>query len=125
VAAAGWAGLRLLQLYSPPNPWQPFLSRTREFLNAAVAHDSSRLARLAASPEVARWALEAAARTPSALTTLRDFGTVDGSRSGETTLIVMRAVGGACDSQLLSVELVGSGDAAQVRSIHAPCLPPP
>lgn len=125
MAAAGWAGLHLLQLYSPPDPWQPFLRRTREFLNAALARDSSRLARLAASPEAARWALEVAALTPSPLTTLRDFGPVGGSRSGETTLIVVRAIGGACDGRLLSVELGGSGAAARVRGIQAPCLPTP
>lgn len=69
--------------------------------------------------------LEAAARTPSPLTGFRGFRSVGGSQSGEATLIIARVKGGACDREIVAVELVGSQAEARVRSISAPCLPSP
>lgn len=125
VTTVGLAGLYLMRMYSPPDPWKPFASRTREFLDAAIARDSAGVAQRAASPEMTRWALEAAARTPSPLTGFRGFRSVGGSQSGEATLIIVGMKGGACDRETMAVELVGSQAEARVRRISAPCLPPP
>jgi len=125
VITAGLAGLYLTRKYSPPDPWKPFTRRTREFLNAAIARDSAGVARLAASPEIARWALDAAGRTPSPLAGFRGFRKVGGSQSGDATLLIVGMKGGACDREIVAVELVGSRSEARVRSINAPCLPSP
>ena len=124
VVIAGVTGVSLVRKYSPPDPWKPFANRTREFLEAAIAGDSAAVARLAASPEMARWVLDAAGRTPSPLSGFRGFRRMGGSQSGDLTLIVGGVTGGRCDREIMSVELVGSQAEARVRSISAPCLPP-
>ncbi len=125
VITVGLAGLYLMRMYSPPDPWKSFASRTREFLDAAIARDSAGVAQRAASPVMTRWALDVAGRTPSPLAGFRGFRTVGGSRSGEATLIIVGVKGGACDREIVAVELVGSQAEARVRSISAPCLPSP
>lgn len=125
VTTVGLASLYLMRKYSPPDPWRPFANRAREFLDAAIAGDSAAVARLSASPEMTRWALDVAGRTPSPLAGFRGFRRVGGSQSGEATLLVGGMKGGACDREIVAVELVGSQAEARVRSISAPCLPSP
>ena len=125
VIAAGVTGLHLARKYSPPDPWKPFAYRAQQFFAAAMADDSAAVARLAASPEMARWALEASGRTPSPLAGFRGFRRVGGSQSGEATLLVAEMKGGACDREIVAVELVGSRTEARVRGISATCLPSP
>jgi len=125
VITAGLASFYLTRMYSPPDPWKPFANRTREFLDAAIARDSAGVARLAASPAITRWALDAAGRIPSPLAGFRGFRKVGGSQSGEATLLIVEMKGGACDREIVAVELVGSQSEARVRSISAPCLPSP
>jgi hypothetical protein len=123
--AASLAGLHLARKYSPSDPWKPFANRAQEFLAAAIADDTATVARLAASPDMARWALDASGRTPSPLAGFRGFRSVGGSQSGDATLLVAEMYGGACDREIVAVELVGVRKAARVRSISSPCLPSP
>jgi hypothetical protein len=125
VITAGLAGFYLTRMYSPADRWKPFANRTREFLDAAIARDSAGVARLAASPEITRWALDAAGRNPSPLAGFRGFRKVGGSQSGEATLLIVGMKGGACDREIVAVELVGNQSEARVRSISAPCLASP
>jgi len=125
VITVSLAGLYLMRMYSPPNPWKPFANRTREFLDAAIARDSAGVAQRSASPDMARWALDVVGRTPSPLAGFRGFRTIGGSQSGQATLLIGGVKGGACDREIMAVELVGSQAEARVRSISAPCLPSP
>ena len=116
---AALAGARFLTLYT--GPWTAFVRPTREFLAAASAHDSIRLAKLGASEDLIQRTLTAAVQRPSQVG-LDRLRLVSGQRSGDTTRVFFSHSG--CSGNILTLSFVGTGSRARVQDVSLPCGPP-
>ncbi len=119
---AGFAvflGARLLTLYT--SPWAPFVRPTREFLSAAAAHDSIRLAALGTPDTVIRRTLAAATKHPNQVGIDR-LRLISGRRSGDTTRVTF--FHGGCSGNLLVLTFVGRASRPRIHEASLPCSRP-
>lgn len=66
VAAIG-VELFVVQPYSVPSPWQPYVAPARRYLQAALVSDSAALERQSVSTVPVAWALHAARMAPETM----------------------------------------------------------
>jgi hypothetical protein len=116
---AGLAGARFLTLYT--GPWTAFVRPTREFLAAASAHDSMRLAKLGASEDLIQRTLKAAVQRPSQVG-LDRLRVISGQRRGDTTSVVFAHSG--CSGNILIMSFVGTGSRVRLNDVSLPCGTP-
>ena len=125
VLAAGAAGWWFLNLYSVSSPYDRYREPTREFLQAGLALDSVRLARIAAAEPV-QWVLETGRRHPIVLRDLlRDLDVVGGRHIGDATSVLFAGWhGGTCRNHLLSLTFEGRPEAPRIRDLSTDCQSP-
>ena len=100
-------------------PWAPFVQPTRQLLSAALAHDSTRLARLSVSPSLVHFLLEAAGQHPEQFASFSELRAIGGQRVGDTTQVTFAHQW--CSDNLLILTFRGSASQARVQDINLPC----
>ena len=122
LAACGWAGWRLLNVYTV-RTYQPFLRPTREFLRAGLALDSASLARQGADPAAVRWVLDTGRHDAAFLRALEASLYVGhGMRRGDTTLVLFGTRRyGECSGWPLTILFAGAPPAARIRRVTGGC----
>jgi hypothetical protein len=124
-AAIGAAALLLFQPYSADWPGMGYTKPAKRYIQAALAQDSVRLARLSAGDSPVVWALSMARlhRDTLAYWTGRAHAWA-GERTGDTTEVFLYPSGDACSERPIRFRFVGSEREARVLSLSSTCLEP-
>ncbi len=120
VGVLGW---ELVNLYSADGPDAGFLAPTQEYLEAAVALDSTRLVHLGAAPLAVRRALDAARERRVFLRALlSDLHLRHSSHNGvHTALFFNSPTLTRCGEWPLTVFVEGPPRAARIQDVHLGC----
>jgi len=125
VAAIG-VELLVVQPYSVPSPWQPYVAPARRYLHAALARDSAALDRESVSAAPVAWALHAARTAPETLAVwaahLRPSG---GRRWGDTTDVLFETSTEVCEFRPIVMRFVGRDGIPHVLMVTSSCFGPP
>lgn len=123
VASLFIIGLLTLQPYSADWPGSGFTQPARQYIRAALQHDSVKLARFSTSNAPVAWALQAARTQPDSLALWK--GRIQawiGPQTGDTTEVFVYPGRDGCDGGPIVFRFVGSGSEARVVSASSPCL---
>ena len=118
--AASWG----LQLYSVPDPWEPYTLTVREYLGAALRRDSVSLARRSAAPQPMSWVGEAIRSRPATVAAwAQQLHTVTGFRAGETVTVALAAgnVEGCAHLSSVTAMLLDHSMAPRLLVLGSPC----
>lgn len=122
VAAIG-VELLVVQPYSVPSPWQPYVAPARRYLQAALARDSAALERQSVSTVPVAWALRAARMAPETLAVwgavLRPSG---GRRWGDTTDVVFETSTEVCEFRPIVIRFIGRPEMPRVQMVTSACF---
>ena len=119
------AGWWLLRSYSVPPQDQSYVPVVREFLTAALAADSTKVAAATDNPEIVAWGLATARDRPQLLRALLN-GLTESSvrRESEEALVLFTSKGfGNCAGVPLAVTLLGPPPTARILALSADCDP--
>jgi hypothetical protein len=125
ILAAGLfvAALFTFQPYSADWPGGGYTKPAQRYIRAALRQDSVRLARLSASDTPVLWALDAARTHPESLALWSGRTQAwTGTRSGDTTEVLLYPRGEACSTAPIVFRFVGSAKEARVLSARSTCL---
>lgn len=124
-------GRRGLQLYSVPDPWEPYTLTVREFLGAGLRRDSVYLARHSAAAQPRTWVEEAIRQRPATVAEwARQLRTLTGFRSGDTVTVALAAanVDGCAYLSSVTALFLNHSKTPRLLAIASPCsrkdLPP-
>ncbi len=113
------------QLYSVPDPWQPYAVAVREYMVAGLHGDSAGLAKRSATRQPTVW-LKNAVRTHPAtvLAWAQQLNAVAGLREGETVTVALAANQVAGCSHLNSVvaQLLNHSATPRLLAISSGCI---
>jgi hypothetical protein len=123
VAAAAWA---MMSVYSSGPSYKAYVAPAQAIVRAALAGDSTDLARQGAEPAVIRWAVRAAREDTVALRALeRGLHLGRGTRKGDTTVVWFSArARGQCVYWSLRLFFVGRGAARRIGKGEVYCSVP-
>jgi hypothetical protein len=113
------------QLYSVPDPWEPYTIAVREYLGAGLHEDSNAVARHAATPQATAWLQDAVRRHLATVAAwARQLNAVTGLREGDTVTVALAANQVAGCSHLNSViaQLLDHSAMPRVLAISSGCL---
>jgi hypothetical protein len=121
-AAIMAAGVLILQPYSVRSPWDAYTDPVHRYLSAALASDSSALARQSLDPHPVAWALALARRQPDSLAVwAREAVAWGGTRHADTADVFVSPPQGSCS---LVMRFVGPARQARVQGATANCFAP-
>jgi hypothetical protein len=126
ILAASWG----FQVYSVPDPWEPYTRAVRAYLGAGLHGDSTALAAHAAARQPAVWVQDAIRRQPATVAAwAQQLNTVAGFRRGETvTVALASAVEGCSHLSSVTAQLLNHSAMPRVLALSSPCtrsdLPP-
>jgi hypothetical protein len=121
--AATWA----LQLYSVPDPWQPYAVAVREYLGASLRGDSAALATRSAAAQPVAWVQDASRRQPALVGAwAHQLNAVTGQRRGETVWVALEAnfVEGCSHLNSVTAQLLDHSTTPRLLAISSPCTRP-
>lgn len=125
IAAIG-VELLVMQPYSAPSPWQPYVAPARRYLRAALARDSTALDHQSVSAAPVTWALHAARTAPETLAVwvagLRPSG---GHRWGDTTDVMFETATAVCEFRPILMRFVSREGTPRVLRATSSCFGPP
>ena len=118
--------LLVMQPYSAPSPWQPYVAPARRYLRAALARDSAALDRQTVSAAAVAWALHAARTAPETLAVwvagIRPSG---GRQWGDTTDVMFETSTEVCEFRPILMRFVGRDGTPHVLMATSSCFGPP
>lgn len=118
--AARWA----FQLYSVPDPWEPYTVTVREFLGAGLRRDSVSLVRRSAAAQPRTWVEEAIRQRPAIVAGwAQQLRTVTGFRTGDTVTVALAAanVDGCAYLSSVTAQLLDHSRTPRLLAIASPC----
>jgi hypothetical protein len=116
-------GLLTFQPYSADWPGGGYAKTARDYIRAALQHDSARLARLSTSDAPVTWALQAARTHADSLALWKGrIWAWTGLQAGDTTEVFVYPARDGCDDSPIQFRFVRSGTEARVLSASSPCL---
>ena len=118
--AARWG----FQLYSVPDPWEPYTVTVREFLGAGLRRDSVSLVRGSAAAQPRTWVKEAIRQRPAIVAGwARQLRTVTGFRTGDTVTVALAAanVDGCAYLSSVTAQLLDHSRTPRLLAIASPC----
>jgi len=125
VAAIG-VELLVMQPYSAPSPWQPYVAPARRYLHAALARDSVALRAQSVSAAPVAWALHAGCTAPETLAVwvagLRPSG---GRRWGDTTDVMFETSTEVCEFRPILMRFVARDGTPRVLMAASSCFGAP
>jgi hypothetical protein len=119
--AASWG----FQLYSVPDPWQPYAIAVREYLGAGLRGDSAALASRSDSRQAVVWLQDAVRRHPATVAAwAQQLNAVTGLQEGETVTVALAANQVAGCSHLNSVvaRLLNHSTTPRLLGISSGCI---
>jgi hypothetical protein len=122
-ALLGVAAVLWVQPYTVFSPYGSYSDPARQFLRAALLHDSLALQRQAGSPGPVKWALDAARANPQDLAIwAQALRPLNGRRTGDTTVVVFQTSTRTCYLRPLVVSFAASLGRPRILKMSSSCL---